>query len=102
MSRSRPTPPQTGSLALQGDLDVFSIRQQWEELAAAIAMGPSVLTLDLAGLGDLDPSGFQLLATLDRDLRAAGGRLVLVGIQDDWKSRFERLGLGTLNGEASA
>jgi anti-anti-sigma factor len=99
MTRKPPTPgPSTPqiALALQGDLDIFAIHSQWEQIATRAAASGLPAALDLSNLGDLDLSGLQLLATLDRDLRAKGGRLVLTGLKEDWKGRFNLLGLTDL------
>ncbi len=87
----RPAPaPQT--LALQGDLDIFSIHAQWEQIQALHLSDGAALALDLSGIGDLDLSGVQLLAALDRDLRAKGGSLSLAGVQPAWQAKFGPLG----------
>jgi anti-sigma B factor antagonist len=93
----KPLPP-VHEPVLQGDLDIFSIHQQWEGFAARLQSGSTGLTLDLSACGDLDPSGIQLLAALDRDLRAKGGQLTLAGIHDSWRERFQLLGLSELAG----
>ena len=89
------TPMPDAPLALDGDLDVFSIHLQWERLQPLLQGGPEAV-LDLSAVGDLDLSGLQLLAALDRDLRARGGRLVLKGLQPAWLDRLRPLGLGEL------
>ncbi|BDU69830.1 hypothetical protein GETHOR_19310 [Geothrix oryzae] len=94
---SPPGPPTPQiALALQGDLDIFAIHSQWEQIAAQAAASGLPAVLDLSGVGDLDLSGLQLLAALDRDLRAKGGRLALTGLKDEWKGRFSHLGLADL------
>ena len=95
---TRKPPPPAPDTALQGDLDLFAIHQQWEGIAARFQSWPAGLALDLSACGDLDPSGIQLLAALDRDLRAKGGQLTLNGIKDSWRERFQLLGLSALAG----
>lgn len=97
---TQPTPMSDAPLVLDGDLDVFSIHLQWERLQPLLQGGPEPV-LDLAAVGDLDLSGLQLLAALDRDLRARGGRLVLAGVQPAWRDRFRPLGLGSFFEEAA-
>lgn len=90
MTAPPPRPPAPDPLRLLGDLDLFSIHGQWEELGKRVSEGE--VRLDVSGAGDLDASGIQLLAALGRDLRAKGGRLELVGVKADWSARFEGLG----------
>lgn len=87
------------SLALEGDLDLFSIHAQWERTLPLLVAGAGPLELDLSGIGDLDLAGIQLLNALDRDCRARGGALVLTGVQAAWTPRFDLLGLAGLFGE---
>lgn len=82
--------PTPDPLILAGDLDLFSIQGQWEGLRERGSGG--VVRVDVSGAGDLDASGVQLLAALERDLRAKGGRLELAGVKEDWQARFEGLG----------
>ena len=94
MARKSAPPP--SSISLEGDLDLFSIHSQWEQILALLPSEGSTIEIDLGGIGDLDLSGVQLLSALDRDLKAKSGRLVLIGAKDDWNSRFEALGLASL------
>ena len=87
--------PAPRTLPLEGDLDVFSIHNQWE-LLQPLAQGGGPLTLDFSAVADLDLSGLQLLATLRRDLAAKGMPLALVGARADWSKRFAVLGLADL------
>lgn len=89
------------ALSLQGDLDIFAIRSQAEALKARLPRRGDV-TLDLAGLGDVDLSGFQLLAALHRTVQEAGGRLALQGIPPEVEARMRSLGFGGLLGEVRA
>ena len=82
--------PQDSPLAVLGDLDLFSIHEQWEGLRERGSGGE--VRLDVSGAGDLDASGVQLLAALERDLRSTGGRLELAGVKAEWSARFEGLG----------
>jgi anti-anti-sigma regulatory factor len=90
------------SLAFEGDLDVFSVHQQWEQAQPLMAADSGTVEVDLSGIGDMDLSGLQLLSVLDRDLRARGVELKLTGIKDEWKTRFLPLGMaGLFGGEHS-
>ena len=90
--KAAPTPR---TLALEGDLDVFSIHAQWE-LLQPLPQGGGPVTLDFGGVADLDLSGLQLLATLRRDLAAKGSSLAVLGAREDWSKRFAVLGLADL------
>jgi anti-anti-sigma regulatory factor len=93
---ARKPAPTAQSLALEGDLDLFSIHAQWEQTLALLPTEGGTIKLDLSGIGDLDLSGIQLLSALDRDFRAKGGQLVLIGMKEAWAPRFETLGLASL------
>ncbi len=88
--------PDQAPLALEGDLDVFSIHGQWELLQPLLASQPGPVALDLSGIGDLDMSGVQLLLALDRDLQTRDCQLTLTGVQEAWKTRYHPLGLAAL------
>lgn len=94
MPRKPPPPPPP--VTLEGDLDIFSIQQQWGRLLPLLEAQGDTATLDLAAVGDLDLSGLQLLGALERDLKARGVRLVIQGVQGDWRTRFSLLGAGSL------
>lgn len=96
--KSAPPPP---PIALEGDLDIFSIQQQWGRLLPLLEAQDGTAALDLAAVGDMDLSGLQLLAALERDLKAKGVRLVILGAQADWQARFGALGAGALFDEGA-
>ena len=94
-----PTPQ---PLSLEGDLDIFAIHAQWERIQPLLGVQEGTASLDLAGVGDLDLSGVQMLMALERDLRAKGIRLALTGVRPEWGDRFRPLGLGEVfQGEAA-
>jgi anti-anti-sigma regulatory factor len=93
---ARKPAPSPSPLALEGDLDVFSIHLQWEKAQPLLTTPSGSAEVDLTAVGDLDLSGLQLLCTLDRDLRAKGVQLRVVGAKDEWKQRFAPLGLAYL------
>jgi ABC-type transporter Mla MlaB component len=95
---ARKPAPSTRSLALEGDLDVFSIHQQWEQAQPLLHVENGTVEVDLSGVGDLDLSGIQLLSALDRDLQAKGVQLSVTGAKDEWLARFAPLGLAGLFG----
>lgn len=92
----RKPPPFPSPLALQGDLDVFSVQAQWEGLHAYLSAHEGPLLLDLTSVGDLDLSGLQLLLALDQHLAGRGDRLSLSGAKPEWLDRFRPMGLATI------
>jgi ABC-type transporter Mla MlaB component len=99
---AKKTASSTRKLSLEGDLDVFSIQQQWEKAQALLTTGNGSAEVDLSSVGDLDLSGLQLLCALDRDLRSKGVQLTVVGAKEEWKTRFAPLGAAHLFGGGSA
>lgn len=95
---ARQPAPAIRSLALEGDLDVFSVHQQWEQALTLLTAEKGPAELDLSGIGDLDLSGIQLLAALDRDLRVKDVQLTVTGAKDEWMTRFAPLGMAGLFG----
>lgn len=92
--------PASSRLSLEGDLDIFSIHQQWEKALPLLTAGSGSAEVDLSSVGDLDLSGLQLLGALDRDLRAKGLPLSVVGAREEWQVRFAALGMAHLFGGA--
>ncbi len=93
---ARKPAPSTRTIALDGDLDLFAIHAQWEQVLPLLGTEGGTVEIDLTGIGDLDLSGVQLLTALDRDLRAKHGSLVLIGTKDEWRPRFDPIGLSGL------
>ena len=91
-----PKKPSPAPFALQGDLDLFSIQEQFEALRIRLAGHQGPLMLDLSGIGDLDLSGLQLLLALERQAKAQGATLSLTGLKAEWTERFRPLGLAAL------
>lgn len=79
------------------DLDIFGIREFWEDAKEWVlsAEGP-VLRLDLSGVGDLDLSGLQVLVSMFLALEKKGGALELSGVKPEWVRRMEWLGFDQL------
>ncbi len=101
MARKAPTPVPARALTLEGDLDVFSIQQQWEKAQPLLTTANGKAELDLSSVGDLDLSGLQLLWALDRDLRSRGVLFTVVGAKEEWQARFAPLGLAHLFGSGT-
>ena len=94
--------PSKQVLSLEGDLDVFSIHQQWEKVLPLLTPENGSAEVDLSSVGDLDLSGIQLLGALDRDLRAKGLPFSVVGAKEEWQTRFAAIGMAHLfNGAGS-
>jgi anti-anti-sigma regulatory factor len=100
MAKKPAASPRT--LSLEGDLDVFSIHEQWEKVQPLLTIENGSAELDLTSVGDLDLSGLQLLCALDRDLRSKGVQFSLVGAKEEWKARFAPMGAAQLFGGGSA
>jgi ABC-type transporter Mla MlaB component len=96
MAKKTPPPPRT--LALEGDLDVFSIHLQWEKAQPLLATENGSVEVDLSSIGDLDLSGLQLLCALERDFSSRGIQFSVAGAKPEWQSRFASLGLAHLFG----
>jgi ABC-type transporter Mla MlaB component len=94
--------PTLRTLSLEGDLDVFSIHQQWEKTQPLLTTETGSTEVDLSSVGDLDLSGLQLLCALDRDLRAKGVQFSVVGAKEEWKARFAPMGVAPLFGGESS
>jgi ABC-type transporter Mla MlaB component len=90
------------TLSFGGDLDVFSIQQQWEKAQPLLTTENGSAEVDLSSVGDLDLSGLQLLCALERDLKAKGVQFTVVGAKEEWKARFAPLGVDQLFGGGSA
>jgi ABC-type transporter Mla MlaB component len=86
------------TLSFEGDLDVFSIHQQWENAQPLLDIENGCAEVDLSAVGDLDPSGVQLLCALERDLESKGVQLKVVGAKEEWKTRFAPMGVAHLFG----
>lgn len=65
------------TLALDGELDAYSVRQLAAELDTLRRDGHRHVRLDMANLTFLDSAGLQTLVEQDAALRSDGGRLVV-------------------------
>lgn len=65
-------------LILGGDLDLATVPLLQEHLDRAMCSRAAVV-IDLAGLEFIDSSGLEVLVRADRQVRASGGQLVLLG-----------------------
>lgn len=76
-------------LALEGEIDFHRVQNITAELSDAIKERPEKLVLDLAKLTYIDSSGLAALTEALRKVRAYGGMLYLVAMQDDVQTIFE-------------
>ncbi|HEY1593405.1 MAG TPA: STAS domain-containing protein [Solirubrobacteraceae bacterium] len=65
-------------LVLGGDLDLAAVPLLQERLDLVVRDSGAVV-IDLAGLEFIDSSGLEVLVRADRQLRASGGQLILMG-----------------------
>jgi anti-anti-sigma factor len=69
------TDPETGTLKLTGDINIYQTERLKQTLAASIAMGTD-LVLDLSGVETCDFTGLQLIYAAARSASMHGHRLV--------------------------
>lgn len=92
------SPKAAKPLVLTGDLDIFSIRPQWEGLCAKVPASGKVV-LDLSAVEDFDLSGLQLLLAARRQVEAGGGQMVWRGLPPAVCERLRNLGCPIPSGE---
>ena len=68
----------TGTLAVDGRLDLRAAAEVRLKAAAAIAASSGSLVLDLSAVEFIDSSGLGVLAGLQREAARLGGRLAIV------------------------
>ena len=100
MARKPAAPPRT--LSLEGDLDVFSIHQQWEKVQPLLTIENGSTEVNLSSVGDLDLSGLQLLCALDRDLSPRASSSRWWAPMKNGRRAFPCLGVDQLFGGGSA
>lgn len=64
-------------VAVEGELDLVTADQLWEELATVLAEHDGPLVLDLTELGFCDSVGLAVLVRVHNALQARGQRLVI-------------------------
>lgn len=97
MAQEHPLPAHT--LTFEGTLNVFSIKDQWEQAKVLLDLQSGEAEVDLRLVSDLDEIGIQLLCTLDQILRARGLTFRVVGVQEAWKPSFASMRASHLHGE---
>ena len=80
-------------LAVRGELDLYTACELKEAFAEAIDAGRVRIIVDLAGTTFLDTSALSVLLSAFRRLRARGGELVLVGLNEKIAKVFDITGL---------
>jgi anti-sigma B factor antagonist len=81
------------ALTFTGDLDIATLAEAEEAVAAVEQAGPAAVVIDLSGLGFLDSSGVRLVLQADARAREAGRRLAVVLGHGRSLRLFEVLGL---------
>ena len=79
-------------LTLGGELDLATVPLLQEQLDRA-GRGRGAVVIDLSGLRFIDSSGLRMMVRAERQLRASGGRLVLVRGPRAVRRVFELAGL---------
>jgi anti-sigma B factor antagonist len=70
------------TLAVRGELDALTTVELRRTLDAMVAECPRHVTVDLSGLRLIDSSGVGVLVWLYKHVRAKGGQIRFVGLQD--------------------
>ena len=70
------------TLAVRGELDALSSVELRPTLDAMVAECPRHVTVDLSGLRLIDSSGVGVLVWLYKHVKARGGQVEFVGVQD--------------------
>ncbi|WP_433324455.1 STAS domain-containing protein [Spirillospora sp. CA-294931] len=82
---------------LAGDLDIASADQAHQRISDAVARyvptGSPVVILDMTEVAFCDSMGLRTLIIVWKQLRAAGGRLVLAALSPPCRRVLERTGL---------
>lgn len=87
------------TLALEGDLTIYRAAEVAQSLRQALAGNPKGLTLDLAGVTEIDSAGAQLLLAARRAAIAANTPFKLSGHSGCVLDVFERLNLAGFFGD---
>jgi anti-sigma B factor antagonist len=70
------------TLEVRGELDALTASQLRPTLNAMVAECPRHVTVDLSGLRLIDSSGVGVLVWLYKHVKANGGQVRFVGVQD--------------------
>jgi anti-sigma B factor antagonist len=80
-------------LAIRGELDAVSVSELRPELDGLVSKRPRRVEVDLSRLRMVDSSGVGALVSLYKRVRAQGGSVVVVGLQDQPLAIFRLLRL---------
>jgi anti-anti-sigma factor len=80
-------------LVLTGEIDMATAGDLRAATSRTLREGPSRIVLDFAGVTFCDSQGLSALISLNREVSAAGSRLVLTGIGDFMGRLLEITGL---------
>lgn len=80
-------------LVLTGEIDIATAGGLREAAQRAIAAQPARLVLDFAGVTFCDSQGLSTLIALNKDIRAAGGRLTLINVGEFMNRLLDITGL---------
>jgi anti-sigma B factor antagonist len=83
----------TTRLTIEGELDVTSAITLRPTIDKLVAMRPQRVEVEAAGLRLIDSSGAAVLVALYKGVRAAGGKVVVVGMRDQPLAIFRMLRL---------
>jgi anti-anti-sigma regulatory factor len=79
-------------VSVDGDLRIGSVADAKPELVAMLAGGDE-FQLDLAGLGECDTAGLQLLLMTCASVRAKGKRIVTIRHASSFRAALDRAGI---------
>ena len=80
-------------LAIRGELDAVSVSELRPELDGMVNKRPRRVEVDLSRLRMVDSSGVGALVSLYKRVRAQGGAVVVIGLQDQPLAIFRLLRL---------
>ena len=80
-------------LVLTGEIDIATAGSFRDTARRTIATRPARLVLDFAGVTFCDSQGLAALITLNKDIRAAGGRLQFVNVGEFMSRLLDVTGL---------
>jgi anti-anti-sigma regulatory factor len=76
-------------VALEGDLDVFTVERLRPELRGLVRRTPLSVEVDLSRLRSISPRGMRALALFFSDLAGLGCRMTVKGLRDQPLKSFE-------------
>ena len=83
----------TAQLAIKGELDAMSVSDLRSDIDGLVSRQPNRVEVDLSRLRMIDSSGVGALVSLYKRIRAQGGHVVVMGLQDQPLAVFRLLRL---------